>query len=75
MPTLTQLTEGKWPVFVHSSKGLVPFKFGKNPRGSYIVPVLESTGNGLAPAMGTYTSRDEDGNARKGPPVQLFEEV
>jgi membrane associated rhomboid family serine protease len=74
MPTLTQLTEGKWPVFVNGSKGPVPFKIGKNPRGSYIVPVLESTPAGFAPAIGTYTIRDEDGNTRKGQ-VQLLEEV
>jgi membrane associated rhomboid family serine protease len=75
IPTLEQLTDGKWPVLATTPKGLVPIKIGPNPRrGSYTVPVIEVTAEGPAPAMGTYTIRDEDGNTRKGQ-VRLQEEV
>ena len=76
LPTLTQLTEGKWPVFAQRADNrLVSIQsLPPNPRGAYTVPVLEASPNGLVPATGTYTIRDEDGNSRKGQ-TQLLEEV
>ncbi len=76
LPTLTQLTEGKWPVFAQRADNrLVSLpSLPRNPRGAYTVPVLEASPNGLVAATGTYTIRDEDGNSRKGQ-TPLLEEV
>ena len=76
LPSLTQLTEGEWPIFAQRADNrLVSIpSLPPNPRGAYTVPVLEASPNGLVPATGTYTIRDEAGNSRK---VQtpLFEDV